>query len=180
MARGDLRASEGRARERRGVTEVAAKLPAAIARSLLTGLLLLAVAACARPGPAAQSVGVAAAGEAPAVGRSVRTASGQYYNLRMDELKAALERKDFVLVDVHVPNEGHLRPTDLRIPYDQIDQDLSRLPAAKDGKIVLYCMSGRMSQIAAERLVALGYTNVWNLERGMVGWREAGYELLPG
>ena len=34
-----------------------------------------------------------------------------------------------------------------------------------------------MSQIAAEELVKLGYTNVWNLAGGMVDWEGAGYEL---
>jgi rhodanese-related sulfurtransferase len=34
-----------------------------------------------------------------------------------------------------------------------------------------------MSEIAAEKLVSLGYTNIWNLEKGMVGWQGAGYTL---
>lgn len=152
------------------------------ASALLTlAALLLVVAACAGAGasPAAGDA-TAAAPAAPAeVGRPVRSAAGVYRDLSAAELKALLERKDFVLVDTHVPNEGRLAETDLRIPYDQIERQLGLLPAAKDAKIVLYCMSGRMSQIAAERLVALGYTNVWNLDRGMLAWRAAGYELLP-
>ena len=34
-----------------------------------------------------------------------------------------------------------------------------------------------MSQIAAEELVSLGYTNIWNLEGGMVDLKQAGFEL---
>jgi rhodanese-related sulfurtransferase len=34
-----------------------------------------------------------------------------------------------------------------------------------------------MSQIAAEKLVSLGYTNVWNLKGGMVDWEQTGYDL---
>ena len=34
-----------------------------------------------------------------------------------------------------------------------------------------------MSEMAAQELVSLGYTNIWNLEKGMVGWEEAGYSL---
>jgi len=47
----------------------------------------------------------------------------------------------------------------------------------KDAKVILYCRSGRMSQIASEELVALGYTNVWNLKEGMVQWEQAGFKL---
>lgn len=35
-----------------------------------------------------------------------------------------------------------------------------------------------MSAIAAEALVKLGYTNVWNLKEGMAEWRQKGYPLL--
>jgi rhodanese-related sulfurtransferase len=34
-----------------------------------------------------------------------------------------------------------------------------------------------MSQIAAEKLVSLGYTNVWNLKGGMVDWEQAGFDI---
>ncbi|MBI4507771.1 MAG: rhodanese-like domain-containing protein [Chloroflexi bacterium] len=152
------------------------------ASGLLTlAALLLVVAACTGAGaaPATGGATTAAPGAVAEVGRPVRTAAGVYRDLSAAELKTFLERKDFVLVDTHVPNEGRLAETDLRIPYDQIERQLGLLPPAKDARIVLYCMSGRMSQIAAERLVAQGYTRVWNLERGMIGWRAAGYELLP-
>lgn len=43
---------------------------------------------------------------------------------------------------------------------------------------MLYCMSGRMSAIAAETMVKLGYTNIWNLKEGMVEWQQKGFPLL--
>ncbi|HSB80618.1 MAG TPA: rhodanese-like domain-containing protein, partial [Candidatus Methylomirabilis sp.] len=100
-----------------------------------------------------------------------------YGKLAAGELKAMLERKDFLFVNVHIPYEGEIGRTDAFIPYDKVEQQLHLLPANKDAMIVLYCMSGRMSGIAAESLLRLGYTNVSHLEGGMVAWKKVGYPL---
>lgn len=102
-----------------------------------------------------------------------------YRNMSVAELTAALKSKDFLLVNVHVPDEGGLAGTDLAFPYDQVVANLNRLPSNKDTRIVLYCMTGRMSRIAAESLAQRGYRSVYNLEGGMVAWRGAGNPLLP-
>jgi len=123
---------------------------------------------------------IAACQSQPAVKEEVVTvAGGSYKNISADELNSMLKDKDFVLVNVHIPYAGDIPDTDLSIPYDQIIEAsyLSQLPADKNAQIVLYCRSGRMSQIASEGLVKLGYTNIWNLEGGMVGWEGAGYSL---
>jgi len=100
-----------------------------------------------------------------------------YTNVSADELNTMLKNKDFVFINVHIPFAGNIAGTDLSIPYDGIEQNLSKLPADKNTKVVLYCRSGRMSAIAAETLVKLGYTNIWNLNGGMDGWEQAGYPL---
>lgn len=35
-----------------------------------------------------------------------------------------------------------------------------------------------MSAIAAETIIKMGYTNVWNLKEGMNEWQQKGYTLL--
>ena len=110
-------------------------------------------------------------------GNKVAVSGGEYTDISVDELQNMLNNKDFVFVNVHIPFEGDIARTDLSIPYNEIDQHLDQLPPEKDARIVLYCRSGRMSSIAAETLTGLGYTNVANLDGGMVAWEQAGLPL---
>ncbi|MFB3820297.1 MAG: rhodanese-like domain-containing protein [Candidatus Methylomirabilales bacterium] len=133
------------------------------------------------PGMAWSLVLLALAGTAAMAGMPKRAAQATapgYTNLTPATLKSMLERKDFTFVNVHVPYEGEIPQTDAFIPFNEIEQQAGKLPAAKDAKIVLYCMSDRMSTIAAEKLVRLGYTHVWNLRGGMAAWRNQGHSLL--
>ncbi len=127
--------------------------------------------------------GDSSAGKAPTaatqIGARVETAGGAYTDLKPSELKPMLDNKDFFLVDTHIPPEGRLPKTDARIPFDQVEQQIAKFPTDKSAKIVLACRSGRMSSEASATLVKLGYTNVYNLEGGMIAWQAAGYEIIP-
>jgi rhodanese-related sulfurtransferase len=110
------------------------------------------------------------------VGKPVSVAGGSYTDISVSELGSMLADKDFTLVNVHIPFEGNIAHTDISIPYDQIEQNLNELPD-KSAEIVLYCRSGRMSSIAAETLVGLGYTHIYNLDGGMAAWEQAGQSI---
>jgi rhodanese-related sulfurtransferase len=144
---------------------------------LLVLLLVLVLAACA---------GQESAGTAPAVDLASQTQSvpvegaGSYTDVSVDGLALMLEDKDFPLINVHVPYEGEIEGTDDFIPFDQIEQNLDKLPADKDAKVVIYCRSGSMSGISARTLVDLGYTDVWNLDGGMIAWQASGRPLISG
>lgn len=107
------------------------------------------------------------------VGPLVTVQGGSYTNVTPAELDTMLRSKDFTLINVHTPFEGKIAQTDLSLPYDQIKTDQDKLPSDKNAKIVLYCRSGHMSDIAAKTLIKLGYTNIWNLSGGMVAWEQA-------
>lgn len=133
---------------------------------LLSGLVLSACQSAVTPAPSTQ-----------VVGQIVSVTGGTYRNVSVVELQTMLANKDFNFINVHIPFEGNIANTDLSIPYDQIERNLDKLPADKSAKIVLYCRSGGMSGVAAQTLVSLGYTNVWNLDGGMVAWEQSGLPL---
>jgi len=113
----------------------------------------------------------------PQIGKVIQVDQGSYIDISVPEFQKMIENKDFTLVNVHIPFEGDLPKTDLSIAYDTIGQNLDQLPGDRTEKIVLYCRSDRMSNIAAQELVRLGYTNIWNLDGGMVAWEQAGLPI---
>lgn len=113
----------------------------------------------------------------PEVGVKVQVNGGAYTRVTAAQLNEMLKQKDFFFVNVHIPYEGEIEPTDAQIPYDQTAQLLSQYPADKNAKIVLYCLSSGMAKTAAAELVKAGYTNVWNLDGGMVEWEKQGLPI---
>jgi rhodanese-related sulfurtransferase len=111
-----------------------------------------------------------------AVGTRVEVEGGAYFDITPQTLKSWLGDKDFLLVNVAAPYVGEIESTDEFIPLNEIEGRLDAFPQ-RDAKIVVYCRSGATSAEAARRLVRLGYSNVWNLEGGMIAWQEAGYRL---
>jgi rhodanese-related sulfurtransferase len=138
---------------------------------LLALIVLLVVPASGR----AQTAGDA---QTP-TGQRVEVSGGAYWNISVAELQGMLNRKDFPLVNVHVPFQGDLPQTDLSIPFDEIAKHLDQLPTDKDAPIVLYCRSGNMSTQASAVLAGLGFSRVYNLVGGFNAWRAAGLPMKP-
>ena len=100
-----------------------------------------------------------------------------YENIYIDQFLKMMDRKDFILINVHVPYYGEIPQTDLLVPFNAIEQYIKDLPKDKDTKIVVYCMMGPMGDIAAEKLAGMGYTRVSNFQGGMMAWTQAGRHL---
>lgn len=98
-----------------------------------------------------------------------------YTQISMEEAKeifeASSEDKDYVILDVRRGDEfaqGHI-PNAINIANESIgDVELAELPD-KDQLIYVYCRSGNRSKQAAEKLVALGYTNIVEFG-GIMDW----------
>ncbi len=77
--------------------------------------------------------------------------------------------------------EAHL-PGALNIPHDAIDALAPGLLTDKSAEIVVYCAGAtcKNSDIAAERLAALGYRNVRTYTDGKADWIAAGLPVDSG
>jgi rhodanese-related sulfurtransferase len=100
-----------------------------------------------------------------------------------DELLEKLDRGDaFVLVDALAPMvyaHSHL-PTAINLPPSGVDSTrcTKRIPDL-DTEIVVYCSNPECddSVVTAQRLQALGYTNVRHYPGGKDDWRARGLRL---
>jgi rhodanese-related sulfurtransferase len=99
--------------------------------------------------------------------------------ITLDELRERLEANP-KLVLVEALSDQYYRhshiPGAININYDEVDARAAELLLDKEAEIVVYCASGpcQNSGIAADRLAALGYTNVRDYHAGKAEWIEAG------
>ena len=80
-----------------------------------------------------------------------------------------------VLLDVRTPkefSEGFI-PGAINIPHDELEARIAELEGARGKEIVVYCRSGRRSDIALGLLQKAGFEKVYHLEGDYLGWTEA-------
>jgi phage shock protein E len=99
--------------------------------------------------------------------------------------QALLERQakkdpSLFVLDVRSPEEfasGHV-PGAVNVPYDQVASQLAKIPKDKD--VVLYCRSGRRTELAGVVLKADGYTKLEHLQGDMQAWLKDGRPVEGG
>ena len=100
-----------------------------------------------------------------------RTASAVYHTLSCYEAKARMEEGNAVVVDVREAEDytnEHI-PGAVNIPLETIGQEPPPSLRDKNAVLLLYCRTGERSRQAADKLVALGYTQVYDFG-GILYW----------
>ena len=86
------------------------------------------------------------------------------------------------LIDVRTPGEyetGHLKnAVNININGDDFEQQLAKLD--KTRPVMVYCRSGGRSSSAANKMEAMGFTEVYNMDGGIMQWRDAGKPVEKG
>lgn len=81
------------------------------------------------------------------------------------------------LLDVREPDEyadGHI-PGITLMPMGEVADRMSEIP--KDKQVIVTCRSGNRSGQITDFLREQGFTNVHNMEGGIVAWEAAGFDV---
>ncbi len=143
--------------------------------ALAAVLILTSLAGCGGGG-AATTPTTATTSSTGMPGTPTQVAGGTYWVITPSQLYA-MGPADLFLVNVDDQPTIVIPNTDLYIKVSEIDQNLSKFPADKSQKIVVYCIAGLNSRTAAEKLVAAGYTRVMHLAGGTMAWQSQGYPV---
>ena len=97
-------------------------------------------------------------------------------DITVQELKKRLDAGDnsFVFIDVREPYEYQEFNLGAQlIPLGNIPNSITDLSEHKGDEIVVHCRSGARSGQAKMFLMSNGFTNVRNLEGGVLAWQSA-------
>lgn len=91
------------------------------------------------------------------------------------------EGKDMILLDVRTDVEVDAVSIDApgfaHYTRGLVEFYFTRDNPDPDKLIVVYCKTGARGAFTTNRLIELGYTNVYNLTGGIVDWMKQGYEV---
>ena len=118
-----------------------------------------------------------AAGEAAAA-EPAATEVASIPKMSQFDLLSRLQRKDpdIVVIDVRTAAEfaaGHV-PGARNAPHDLLQSGIVSLEELRGKQVVLYCRSGRRTQLAADVLHKAGFKRLAHLEGDFLAWESEG------
>ena len=111
---------------------------------------------------------------------AISASAGEFPDISISELKAAIAAKSVVLIDVNGSESFGKAHIPTAIDFEANKGSFAKaLPADKKALVVAYCGGPKCKayQAAAKAAEKLGYKNVKHLSAGISGWKEAGAPL---
>lgn len=110
---------------------------------------------------------------------SQKTENQSFQTINASQAKEMIDQNpNVIILDVRTNEEyleGHIENATL-LPYDTIAQQAKVTLPDTSSTILVYCRSGRRSSIAAQSLVDLGYSNIYDFG-GIIDWP---YSVITG
>ena len=116
------------------------------------------------------------------VGNEVAQLFRGFKVVRPAGLTALIYGDNALVVDLRAPGDfekGHI-PGSRNVQMSQFDPEHKKLAPARALPVVVVCKDGQASSGAARRLRKAGFEQVYLLEGGIAGWRQADLPLVKG
>lgn len=100
-----------------------------------------------------------------------------YSTVPVDEAKTMVDSGEYYILDVRTQEEydaGHIAGSVL-IPHTELSDRLDEVPT--EMPVLVYCKSGKRGDAASQILVDNGYSEVYNMQGGIIDWEKAGYPV---
>jgi rhodanese-related sulfurtransferase len=101
--------------------------------------------------------------------------------IEVQELKLKLDSDEkFYFIDcreLEEWEEGHIEGAAF-LPLSEFQERYEAVLTEKDAKIVVQCRSGKRSMNACMFLLSKGYSDLNNLEGGILAWTQAGFPVI--
>lgn len=99
-------------------------------------------------------------------------------DVEVDEFRKLTKDRPGTILDVRTPQEVAEGKIPGAVVINIMDSDFATRVAEFDkGKpVYVYCKAGGRSANASQKLINMGYTDVYNLLGGMDAWKAKGYE----
>ena len=103
-------------------------------------------------------------------------AQAKFKNIGVDQFDKLRQQTNAVVLDVRTPKEfaaGHI-PGAVNIDWNAADFGKKAAALDKSKTYLVHCAVGGRSAKASDKMTAIQFTNVYNLEGGMKAWEKAG------
>ena len=100
-------------------------------------------------------------------------------DLTVAEFSAKSQEAGVISLDVRTAQEfaeGHLKNAiNINVESGNFENEIANLDKA--ATYAVYCRSGRRSAVAVDLMQKAGFTNLFNLDGGVIDWSASGYPL---
>ena len=103
--------------------------------------------------------------QAPAAKAQESKVTAEYHKITQEQAKERMTKNPKVIIlDVRTPQEykdGHIDKA-INVPNEDINTTPPKELPDKNAEILVYCRSGHRSKQASDKLVKMGYTNIYD------------------
>ena len=96
----------------------------------------------------------------------------EYKNIQVNELSSLGESVLYLDVRSRLEFSNSHIDGAINIDVEELNENVEDLIPNKERTIIVYCQSGNRSKTASEKLIEMGYTNVYNMLGGYTAYQE--------